>query len=101
MNVSRYMESGATQRNGFTAISWEIWFVVASSSVEAEAESASQKSAVHSVGRVADAISGCAIGAVGRSRQAVQPQSTANPAYRADHIRTCVRRRRKGSRAKG
>src|SRR6266581_1992332 len=100
MNVSRYMESGATQRNGFTAISWQIWFVVASSSVEADAERPSQKSTVQTVGRAADSSSECATAAAGRSRHAVQPHSAANTTYRADHMDACVRKRRKGSSAK-
>ncbi len=95
------MESGATQRNGFTAISWQIWFVVASSSVDAEAERPSQKSAVQTVGRAADSSSLGATGAAARSRHAVQPHSAANAAYRADHMDACVRRRRNGSIAKG
>src|SRR6185369_17363254 len=98
------MESGATQRNGFTPPSWESWFVVASSSVEAAAESPSQNRIVHKVGRAEDASSGAATGmagAVARSRHAVQPHRTANAAYRTDHIATCVRSRRNGSRTNG
>src|SRR6266576_2605324 len=44
MNVNRYSASGSTQKNGITATSWHILFVVASSSTEAQAGSSSQRS---------------------------------------------------------
>jgi hypothetical protein len=41
-NVSRYSASGRTHRNGTTAISWEITFVVANSNSDPHAGNASQ-----------------------------------------------------------
>src|SRR5881397_74429 len=98
------MESGATHRKGFTAISWEIWLVVASSRIEPHADSPSQNSAVHNVGRAAGAAStsaGATGGAEGRRRHAVHAHSATKAAYNADQIDTCVRRRKNGSRANG
>jgi hypothetical protein len=43
-NVSRYSASGSTHKNGMGAKSWVIALVVASSSADAQAGSASQKS---------------------------------------------------------
>src|ERR1035437_8866201 len=44
MKLSKYTASGSTQRNGITATSWHILFVVASSSTDAHAGSRSQRS---------------------------------------------------------
>lgn len=43
MKLNRYNASGSTQRNGITATSWQILFVVARSSTEAQAGSNSHK----------------------------------------------------------
>ena len=43
MKLSRYSASGSTHRNGITATSWQILFVVASSSTEAQAGSRSHR----------------------------------------------------------
>ena len=41
MKLNKYSASGSTHRNGITATSWHILFVVASSSTEAQAGSRS------------------------------------------------------------
>ena len=43
MKLNKYSASGNTQRNGITATSWHILFVVASRSTEAQAGSSSHK----------------------------------------------------------
>ena len=43
MNVIRYKASGTIQRSGMTAMSVEMWLVVAISTIEAKAARISQK----------------------------------------------------------
>src|SRR5580698_4696893 len=98
------MASAATHRNGLTAMSCEIWLVVATRSVEPQAESASQKSTLPAVGRMADSISLLAASGAGRTdhnRHAVNPHTSANTRYNPDHIEPCVRSRSNGSKTNG
>ena len=48
MNVTRYSDSGITQKNGITARSWQIVFVTASSMTDGSAASATQRSLLRS-----------------------------------------------------
>src|SRR6266536_684190 len=51
MKVRRYSANGSTQRNGMTATSWQILFVVASSNADAQAGSSSQRRKLSVEGR--------------------------------------------------
>src|SRR2546423_14399784 len=51
MKLSRYRASGSTHRKGMTATSWQILFVVASKSTDAQAGSATQRTGESHSGR--------------------------------------------------
>src|SRR5690349_3957335 len=84
--VSKYTDSGATQRNGITATSWQIRFVVAMSSVEPHAARPIQNNTSRTEGR---AVAPCSLPSTASgfacSRSPSHAHSTANPAYRPDH----------------
>src|SRR5688572_28148109 len=107
-NVSRYTASGSTHRNGTTATSWQSLFVVASSSTDAHAASASHRSRRPNRGAVSSPADGAAssgtagTGPLGRAAShAHAAHARENAPSPTDHTVACARRVSSGSTRNG
>src|ERR1700723_1347767 len=102
IKLNRYALSGAIHRKGMAAISCVRWFVTASSSTDALAESPSHNRRFQGPEAAAASPAASPSGASAaagwlHARQAVKAQSTAKQMYPPDQLYPCVRVVRFGS----